>query len=99
MTKADILIQIFAEVSGAPKQHVADPLSNVLRIHPVPLWHESLTDSEAEELLHGLREEAPGILAWLIEGAMMAPDSGDSVHLWLRPPHRKIKFCTQNPMD
>lgn len=73
MTKAEIFVQIISEVSGAPRQEVAELLSNILRVHPVPALDEKIPDNEVEELLHGLREEAPGILAWLIEGAMSVP--------------------------
>lgn len=70
MTNQDIFIQIVSEVSGRPKEEIADLLAAIRRAHPGGKWDKELSDKEAETLLVELRAEAPGILRWLVEGAM-----------------------------
>lgn len=70
MTNKDVFIQILSEVSGKPEQEVADLLTTLRRAHPGGKWDNELSENEAEKLLITLRAKAPGILRWLIEGAM-----------------------------
>ena len=66
----EIFIQILSEVSGKPKQEIAELLFNFRKANPGGKWDEVIPDNEAETLLNDLRSEAPGILAWLVKGAM-----------------------------
>ncbi len=77
MTKADVFIQIISEVTGAPRQEVSDLHSNIMKAHPDQNWDKIIPDNEIDELFKGLRAEAPGILAWLMKGAMQV-DSHES---------------------
>jgi hypothetical protein len=52
----------------------------------VPALDEKILDNEAEELLKGLRAEAPGILAWLIEGAMPVSSYDSNISLTCEGP-------------
>ena len=70
MTYSEIFIQIISEVSGKPKQEITDLLSTFRKAHPGGKWDNIIPDKDAEKLLTELRAEAPGILRWLIEGAM-----------------------------
>jgi hypothetical protein len=70
MTRKEIFIQILSEVSGKSKQEIAELLSTFRKANPGGEWDEVIPDNEAEKLLNDLRGEAPGILAWLIKGAM-----------------------------
>lgn len=69
MTRADIFVQILSEVSGRPCREVAAILSEFRRSHPGGTWDQVIPDDEAKKLITDLRKEAPGILAWLVEGA------------------------------
>ena len=42
------------------------------KIKPGGTWDTEIPEPEAQQLLSDLRAEAPGILAWLIKGALMA---------------------------
>lgn len=70
MTREEIFIKILSEVSGKPKQEIAELLSNFRKANPGGKWDDVIPDNEAEKLLNDLRSEAPGILAWLVKGAM-----------------------------
>ena len=69
MTYSEIFIQIISEVSGKPKQEIADLLSTSRKAHLGGKWDNIISDKDAEKLLIELRAEAPGILRWLDEGA------------------------------
>lgn len=70
MTNQEIFIQIISEVSGKSKQEIAELLSVFRKTNPGGEWDKIIPDKDAEKLLNDLRAEAPGILAWLIKGAM-----------------------------
>ena len=70
MTYSEIFIQIISEVSGKPKQEITDLLSTFRKAHPGGKWDNIIPDNDAEKLLTELRAETPGILKWLVEGAI-----------------------------
>lgn len=70
MTHADIFVQILSEVSGRSKNEIAEFLKMLRKARPQGKWDEEVPPLEAEKLLSDLRGEAPGILAWLVKGAM-----------------------------
>lgn len=70
MTYEEIFIQVLSEVSGKSKHEIAGLVSNLRKAKPGGKWDEVIPDNEAEKLLNDLRSEAPGILAWLVKGAM-----------------------------
>ncbi|MBW1702823.1 MAG: hypothetical protein JRJ50_12030 [Deltaproteobacteria bacterium] len=81
MTYAKLFIQIISEVSGKPEQEIADLLSTFREAHPGGNWDQVIPANEAEKLLNDLREEAPGILAWLVKGAMdVARHESSTIH-------------------
>jgi hypothetical protein len=60
-----ILIKALANATGKSEAEV-ELIAGLL---PVPIPDKDIPDDEAERLLEGLYSEAPGILAWLVEGA------------------------------
>lgn len=70
MTYQEIFIQIISEVSGKPKQEINELLSAFRKTNPGGKWDNIIPDKDADKLLTDLRAEAPGILRWLVEGAM-----------------------------
>lgn len=70
MTRAEISVQILSEVSGRSKKEIQNPLNTFREYHPEGKWDEEIPEPKAQELLSSLRKEAPGILAWLIKGAI-----------------------------
>ena len=75
MTKKDIFTQIIAETIGKSVEYVAT-FADLIDRKMDPHWHAELPDKEAYELLETLRKEKPGILAWLVQGAMEEYSSG-----------------------
>ena len=70
MTYAEIFIQTISEVLGKSKQEITKLLSTIRKAHPGGKWDKIIPDKDAEKLLTELRAEAPGILRWLVQGAM-----------------------------
>lgn len=70
MTYAEIFVQILSEVSGKPKEMVSELLKILRQINPGGKWDEKIPDHKVDETMAQLRSEAPGILAWLREGAV-----------------------------
>ena len=70
MTYQEIFIQIISEVSGKSKNEISKLLTTFQKVHPGGNWDKIIPEHEAEALLSQLRAEAPGILAWLVKGAM-----------------------------
>lgn len=82
MTYQEIFIQIISEVSGKPRDEIAGLLGAFRRANPTAgKWDKEIPADEAEKLLASLRAEAPGILAWLVQGAMeVARFESDTTH-------------------
>jgi hypothetical protein len=74
MTAREIMARTLAEVSGVPESRFLAVMDRLP--FRAPGLDKEYTQREAEELLAGFREEAPGILAWLVEGARKAREKG-----------------------
>jgi len=69
MKKSEIFIQTLSEVSGRPKNELEDMLTAFRHANPGGGWDQEVSESESQKLIAAFREEAPGILAWLVQGA------------------------------
>lgn len=72
MTRRDIIVTVLSEVSGKPRDHFERLLKEAERARPGEFskYDEQLPHKEAQELLAKLRAGGPGIMAWLVRGAM-----------------------------
>jgi hypothetical protein len=68
MTARQIMVRALAEVSGRPESVFLTALSR-LPVQP-PGLEKEYTPRETEEMLAAFRREAPGILRWLVQGAL-----------------------------
>jgi hypothetical protein len=74
MTRAEIFVQLLSEVTGKPKEELADVLAQVRETLPDGKWDEDLPPAESEKLLNELRPEGSGILELLMQkGIDFAP--------------------------
>ena len=78
MTKAEIFIQTLSEVSGRPKDEIAEMLKAMRKARPGGKWDDEVPPAEAEKLVNDLRAEVPGILAWLVRGGIEAQQEIDA---------------------
>lgn len=72
MTFAQIFTQILSEVTNRPQEEVNELLDTFRQVHPEGNWDREYSPDEAQNLIEKLRKEAPGIRAWLSEGAESA---------------------------
>ena len=72
MKVEEILIKIFTEATGQPKQVVEKTIALFREASPAGKWDEEITGPGLENLLKGLKVEKHGIKKWLLEGAMKA---------------------------
>jgi hypothetical protein len=72
MTYKKIFVQILSEVSGKSKKELNDTISSFHKFKPNNNLDKELSYEESQKLLNQLRKEGPGILAWLVEGAVKA---------------------------
>ena len=70
MTYADVLKTVLKEVAGLPADKIDFALNIAREKQPNSKLDIELSPEEAERLLAELRKEGPGILAWLVRGAM-----------------------------
>ena len=69
MKRGDVFTQILSEVTGKPKESLADLLEAFKATIPGQhKFDEEIPDTEAKELLENLRKEKSGILSWLVRG-------------------------------
>ena len=81
MTYQDIFVQVISEVSGKSKKDISELLATFREANPGGKWDKVIPDNEAKELLDTLRNEAPGILAWLVRGGMdVARHESNTLH-------------------
>jgi hypothetical protein len=77
VTNADIFIQILSEASGKPREEVETLADTFYQtIGSRFRLDEELSDDKAQELLKSMRQELPGIRAWLVQGGLMANPGG-----------------------
>jgi hypothetical protein len=70
MTRGEVFIQLLSELSGEPKERIAEML-NVIKGSMPPELHrfdEEISDTEAGQLLDELMQEKKTILKWFFEG-------------------------------
>jgi hypothetical protein len=72
MTNQDVLTKILHEVTGLSSGDIESMLFTCRAMHPgnLPKLDQELSEQDAEKLLHNLRSERAGILAWLVRGAV-----------------------------
>jgi hypothetical protein len=70
MTHREIMIVVFSEVTGKPKDFVREMFETMIEVRPEmrATLDEQMPEAEAQELLTKLRAEKAGILNWLLEG-------------------------------
>jgi hypothetical protein len=70
MTRGDVFIQVFSELSGEPKKVIAEMLC-VIKDSMPPEQHtfdEEISDTEVGRLLDELMQEKEAMLNWFLEG-------------------------------
>ncbi|MEN6321157.1 MAG: hypothetical protein ABFD82_20750 [Syntrophaceae bacterium] len=70
MTRGDVFIQLFTELSGEPQEVIAEMLNVLKGSMPSELhrFDEEISDTEAERLIDELMQEKKAILKWFFEG-------------------------------
>lgn len=78
MTNADIFNRILSDASGQPVAEVTGMTELLANMFGAQIClNEEISDAEAEKLLATLREELPGIRAWLAKCDLMAETQRD----------------------
>jgi hypothetical protein len=77
MTRAEIFVELLSEVTGKPKEEVADVLPQARNILPAGKWDEEIPPDESERLLNYLRPKGPAILELLTQKGIDFARRGD----------------------
>ncbi len=69
-TRGDVFIHLFSELSGEPKERIAEMLNVIKGSIPPELqrFDEEISDTEAEQMLDELMQDKKAILNWFFEG-------------------------------
>jgi hypothetical protein len=78
MTRAEIFVQLLSEVTGKPKEEIADVLPQARNILPAGKWDEEIPPDESERLLDDLRPQGPSILELLSQKGIDFARGGDN---------------------
>lgn len=70
MTYADVLKIVLNEVSGLTHEQIDANLEIIRKKAPNSKLDEEIPSDRAKMLLVQLREQGPGVLAWLVRGAV-----------------------------
>ena len=70
VTRGDVFIQLFSELSGEPEKVIAEMLNFIKDSMPPELhrFDEEISDSEGGRLLDELMQEKKALLKWFFEG-------------------------------
>ena len=70
MTRGDVFIQLFSELSGEPQEVIAEMLNFIKGSMPPELhrFDEEISDTEGGRLLDELMQEKKAIMKWFFEG-------------------------------
>lgn len=81
MTRGDVFIQVMSELSGEPKNLIAEML-HLIKVEIPPELHrfdEEISEFKAVRLIDELRKEKEAILYWFVGG------------------YRRFLLCTRTP--